>query len=261
VNDAVEAYLDELLLELRGTPAEVRRALREVEEHLRDAVADELAAGRPEAEAARAAVARFGPAAAVAAELQPVGPVRSLRALLLELVWVLTPVGSLFLVAIGASGGVAAAMGAAFGKAFVAADAPGVAYTPARCAEYLALTPHAASCEAAAIADHYGEVVYYRLAAGVLGLLVLAAWWLVRRRSAGRLLGQRSLPASLPVVVGAALATVAALLLLGGSLVSMTSAVDGTGNELSGGIVSALLAAGFGLALWRDVRLRRFARS
>jgi hypothetical protein len=41
----------------------------------------------------------------------------------------------------------------------------------------------------------------------------------------------------------------------------MTSAVDGTGNELSGGIVSALLAAGFGLALWRDVRLRRFARS
>jgi hypothetical protein len=60
--------------------------------------------------------------------------------------------------------------------------------------------------------------------------------------------------------VGAALATAAAAGLIGNSVGRMTAgAVDGTGGDLSGGIVSALLAAGFGLALWREVHGRRYA--
>jgi hypothetical protein len=36
----------------------------------------------------------------------------------------------------------------------------------------------------------------------------------------------------------------------------VTGEDDGTGNPLSGGLVSALLAAAFGTALWRELRRR-----
>lgn len=258
MDDPIEVYLDELLLELRGTPRDARRALREVEEHLRDATEEGVAGGLSENDAARRAVERFGPASAIATQLRPAGTLASLRQLARELTWTLAPVAALFLVAIGASGLAAAGMGAVFGQAFVAADAPGVTYT--RCAEYIEYEPHARTCEAAAIAHHFGEIVDYRIAVGVLGLLLFAAWWLWRRRRGGRVLRQRLLPRAFPPVVGAALATAAAAGLIGNSVGRMTAgAVDGTGGDLSGGIVSALLAAGFGLALWREVHGRRYA--
>ena len=95
-------------------------------------------------------------------------------------------------------------MGSVVDKAFVAGDQPGVTYTAARCAEYLEYQPHAATCADAAIAHHYDEVVWYRVDAGVLGLLALAGWWFVRRR---RLRASRpeSLPPGFVALVGTAL--------------------------------------------------------
>ena len=63
--DPVEDYLDRLLLTLSGPPRHVRHTLAEVEAHLHDAVAAELAAGKSQADAERAAVQRMGPVQAV----------------------------------------------------------------------------------------------------------------------------------------------------------------------------------------------------
>jgi hypothetical protein len=88
------------------------------------------------------------------------------------------------MVAIGVSGLVAEVFGRIFGPAFVAGDGPGVTYTAARCAEYLRLFPGAGGCAGAAAMDHWGEVVQFRVLAGVLGLLALAVFGLARRRTA-----------------------------------------------------------------------------
>src|SRR5262245_22776477 len=63
---AVGAYLDLLLVELRGSARGVRRILSEVEEHLRDATAEGIAAGLTSGEAQRQAIERFGPPRTVA---------------------------------------------------------------------------------------------------------------------------------------------------------------------------------------------------
>ena len=54
---------------------------------------------------------------------------------------------------------VAEVFGRVFGAAFVAGDAPGVTYTPARCADYFEYFPRASDCTQAAALHHWGEVV------------------------------------------------------------------------------------------------------
>ncbi|MEV0217523.1 permease prefix domain 1-containing protein [Micromonospora sp. NPDC050695] len=66
----VDRHLDEMFNRLAGTGAAGRRALAEVEDHLRDAVADELTQGVPARQAERNAVARFGPPARIAGQLR-----------------------------------------------------------------------------------------------------------------------------------------------------------------------------------------------
>jgi hypothetical protein len=171
------------------------------------------------------------------------------------------PVGAVFLLAIGLSGLLADTFGRVFGTAFVAGDAPGVTYTAERCAQLLSFEPQARSCEEAAIAHHFGEVVSYRLAAGALGVLVLAGWAVWRRRTRERL-RRGALGRSFALTVGAALAAAAAAALLFlGAAGPITGHYDGTGNPLSGGLVSALLAGIFAVALWRELRVHRPARS
>jgi hypothetical protein len=67
-------------------------------------------------------------------------------------------------------------MRAAMGSRFIAGDTFGVTYTPEHYAEYRQLRPDAPNCSAAASAHHADEVEQYRAAAGVLGVVVLAAW-------------------------------------------------------------------------------------
>ena len=173
--------------------------------------------------------------------------------LLRQLVLAAMLLGGIGLAAIGVSGLVAAGMGGLFGERFVSGDAPGISYTPDRCADFLEYAPHARTCEEAATIHHFGEVVDYRVAAGVLGLLALGLWWLLRRARHDPPL----LPDGLVPGIGAAMfgAAAAALLLQStGLLVSGDSA--GVGQLLSGGVVSLALAAAFAVALYRTLIVR-----
>jgi hypothetical protein len=105
--DPVEAYLDQLLSYLRGSAHDVRRVLSEIEAHLRDATAEEVASGATVEEAERRAIERLGHPRTVArrfsAGLVPVPP----AAVTAELARVAVLVGAVGLVAIGASGALA----------------------------------------------------------------------------------------------------------------------------------------------------------
>ncbi len=63
-DELIEAYLDELLLALRGRPRDARRLLAEAEGHLRESVAAGAAAWLGRAAAAEEAIRRFGPPSA-----------------------------------------------------------------------------------------------------------------------------------------------------------------------------------------------------
>jgi hypothetical protein len=251
--DLIEGYLDQLLGHLRGSASDVRRILAEAEEHLRDATAELVAAGASEEEAQRRAIERFGNPRTVArrfsARLAPVPP----AAVAAELVRSAVLLGGVGLVAIGVSGLVAELLGRLFGAGFVAGDLPGVSYTPQRCAEFLEYFPDAGGCEQAAALHHWGEVVEYRVAVGVLGLLVLGALLLWRRGQGGRppeYLGV--LPDGFGATVATSLYGVAAAVLgLEGLDALRVAGGDGAGQWLSAAVVAAAMAVGYGVALYR----------
>jgi hypothetical protein len=169
---------------------------------------------------------------------------RRSRPLLSELALATVLLLGVGLVAVGASGAVAGVMGAAAGKAFVSGDAPGVTYTKARCAELREYAPHAPTCEAAAVEHHFGEVIWYRLAAGVLGGVVLAGYAWTRRRRGAR--GPALLPETLVPTAAATLFGAAAVFLLGQGLdLTFLGTQHGGGGFLSGGIVAAAVASWF----------------
>jgi hypothetical protein len=160
------------------------------------------------------------------------------------------------LLAIGLSGLVAARMGAAFGKSFVAGDAPGVSYSKARCADYFEYEPHAHSCEQAATMHHYGEVVGYRMDAGILGLIILVGYLVYRRRAAF----QSQLPEALTPAVAAAAFGLAAVGLLGQSFILLArDQRPELGTYLSAGVVSFIAA--IVSAVWLLLVRRRSAPS
>jgi hypothetical protein len=250
----VERYLDRLAdaLVLRGRS--VRRLLAEAEDHLRESAAEGEAKGLDRAAAEAQALARFGSPAAVARRYAA-SEGRLPSGLVWSAILSLWLVGAIGLVAVGVSGGVAAAMGAVVDKAFVAGDQPGVTYTPERCAEYQVLEPTAANCTDAAIAHHYDEVVWYRVDAGILGVLALAGWWFVRHRRlrAGRPDG---LPPVFVAVAGTALFGVAAVGLVGsGAMQATVGGGNSAGGMLSGGLVATVVAVAFGLWLLRSIRV------
>jgi hypothetical protein len=158
------------------------------------------------------------------------------------------------LVAIGISGGIAFMLGTALNKGFVSGDAPGVTYTPERCAELLEYFPGAPDCAAAATAHHFDEVVTYRLAAGALGILVLAAGRFLFRGDLRR--RARPLPPGIVDAAGATAFGLAAtgLLALGISQIGAAGllglgSANGAGAYLSGGLVAAPFTALYALRL------------
>jgi hypothetical protein len=165
------------------------------------------------------------------------------RRLLVQLIGRAVVLGAVALVAIGVSGGVAAAFGVAGGKSFVAGDPPGTHYSATRCADYLEYAPHARTCEQAATEHHYGEVVGYRLAVGVLGLVILGAVSRIRRRRP-ELLATDRLPVAFDDTVAVTAFAGAALVLLGNGVDQLAQGNSGAGGWLSGGVV-ALVASGW----------------
>jgi hypothetical protein len=253
--DLIEGYLDRLLGHLRGSTHDIRRILVETEEHLRDATAELVAAGVGEEEAQRRAIERFGDPRALArrfsARLAPVPPAMVAA----ELTRAAVPLGGVGLVAIGVSGLVAELLGRLLGAGFVAGDLPGVTYTPARCAEFLEYFPDAGGCEQAAAMHHWGEVVEYRVAVGVLGLLLLGGYLLWRRGRGGRP------PEYLGVLPDGFAATVAtsfyglaaAVLTLEGVDALLAGHGSGAGQWLSAAIVALAMAVLYGVSLYRTV--------
>jgi hypothetical protein len=192
------------------------------------------------------------------------------REIVLELAFVLGRLAVIGLLAIGASGLVAWAMGAAFGTAFVAGDAPGVTYTPDRCADLSEYAPGARTCEAAAASHHFDETVTYRVAVGVAGLAGLGAYAAsrrsLRRRHRARRNGKDMATSgrrrsALPEGFEATVGTVAfglvglGLVALAASLVALGPHA-GAGAPLSAGLVALAVAVPFGISLWRVLARR-----
>lgn len=244
--EPVEEYLDRLFLTLRGTPRQVRRTLAEAEAHLADAVAEGVAAGLPEPEAQAAALARFGPAHAVSG-----GPAWPRPALARRGTLAAALVGGVALVAIGLSGGIAWALARLRGGSFVTAPFPPGSYTRADCARWLAGDPAAHSCLSAMTADHVGDIVLSSAAAGVLGVLMLLAFWGLRRRWQDRAT-LTALPAGSTEAAGAVLAGLVALATLGvGVNMEMVRRGVGAGQPFSLAAAAAVAAAFFALRLGR----------
>lgn len=182
-----------------------------------------------------------------------VGPapstLRSLAGAALLLTWV-------GLLAIGASGILAGAMGSAFGADFVAGDFPGVTYTPARCADLQEYAPPGTSCNQAAALHHEDETVSYRVGAGLLGALLLVLWFFARRRLAG---GTGESAAGLPpgfiATAGLAMFGVVGLAMLAlGLELLVLGPGTGAGADLSAAIASLGVAAVFATKLYRTLK-------
>lgn len=178
---AIDHYLDRLFDLLAGTGVRGRRVLAETEAHLAESVEALVRQGSSPEDAAREAIARFGPPERVARAVLDNG--LSLAALARRIVAAAWLLGGVGLVAIGLSGGLNWLVGAQFGPEALAPDAPAQTYSAARCAVLLAAYPHAGSCRLASVIHHSEEVVYRPITAGVFGLVVLALF-LAARRSA-----------------------------------------------------------------------------
>jgi hypothetical protein len=189
--------------------------------------------------------------------LPPNAPTRRIAGLALSTMRSLTDAALLLtwvgLLAIGASGILAGAMGSAFGADFVAGDFPGVTYTPARCADLQEYAPAGTSCNQAAALHHQDETVSYRVGAGLLGALVFGVWFVARRRLAG---GAGTLAAGLPqgfvATAGVAMFGIVGLatLALGLDLLVLGPGT-GAGADLSAAVVSLIVAGVFATKVYR----------
>jgi HAAS len=257
--DLVEEYLDELYSKLRGSPRQGRRLLAEAEDHLRQGVDEGLAGGLTLPEAQEHAVSSFGSVRAVVrahdTRLRRVPG----AAVLADLVLSGWKLGSIGLLAVGASGLVAAAMNVLFGRSFVAAVAPGIRLPAASCRYWLSNWPGAHGCAQAYLLESSSDAVSLRVGAGLLGLLLLGGYCLARRRgwSPGVLPDAftPTIAVSLFGAAGLGLAWLAAM--HGGGLVAV-GGITGPGFYLSGALVALAMAAAYGLKLHRS--LLRHAR-
>jgi len=175
-----------------------------------------------------------------------------MRILIRQLVGSAVRLGAIGLIAVGLSGGVALLLGTVAGTSFVSGDAPSVRYTVARCADYREYAPSARTCEQAATAHHFGEVVDYRVAAGLLGGAMLGGLVVLRRRRPDLLATDR-LPVAFEETVAATLFGAGGMWLLAFGIDQVALGDNGAGFFLSGGIVAVLAATWFAARFQRQV--------
>ncbi len=240
--DPIEEYLDLLYVRLRIAPRRARRILAEAEDHLREAVAQGVAAGLTEREAQEEAISSFGSVRAVVrahdARLRRFPAVAVVRDLVMS-AWML---GTFGLLAVGASGLVATGMNMLFGPGFVGGAVPtGAKLAAASCQGWLADNPGAHSCAQAAMLETSVDAVSLRLIAGVLGLLLLAGYRLARRDGLPGVLPEAFVPTVAVSLFGAATLGLVWLAATG----AVVGASSGPGFYLSGAIVALAAAAAF----------------
>jgi hypothetical protein len=252
VDSPVEEYLDRLLAAAPGPPREVRALLAEAEAHLRDATTEGQAGGLSADEAERQAVARFGPVRSVAtAEARrhavpfPVLVRQTVASGLL--------LGAVGGIAVGISGILAAVMGALGGSTFIVDISAATRLAPSDCARWLAQDPSAHSCYQAALSDWTAEVIGYRLVVGVLGLLSLGAYFLMRRHWSRR---RRftTLPAPVSDTVAVILFGLSGLWALGLGIDWVAQGHNGAGQWLAAAPIALAVAGYFGFRLLGDLR-------
>lgn len=250
--DAVEDYLDRLFVTLSGSPRQVRHTLTEVEAHLHDAVAEGIAAGLPEAAAQAQAVDRIGPVHKVSGRTAAF--TRPWPALIRRLVITGALVGGVGLITVAVGGLFGWLLAAAKGGRFLTAPWPSGTYTQADCARWTAGDPAAHNCVAAMISDHVGDFILQAAACGVLGVAVLACYWVLRRRWRDRAT-LTALPDGSAEALGTVLAGLAAIFFFGTAVdLEMVQHGIGAGGPLSLAIAALLATMFFAVLLLRTAR-------
>lgn len=215
----IEDYLDELLRRTRADARTTRRLLDEASDHLYATAAELESAGASRVDAERDAVRRFGPSD----PLRRAAMRRSFRGLVLETARAAILLGGFGLVAVGLSGLVALAMNLIFGRSFVG----GVKIAP---------------FTGAPIDEAADDAVVLRVLAGVVGLVVVLGYGLLRRRFRAAPV----LPAGLvDALAAAAFAAATAGLAIGCTDQAVQNGADGVGFFLSGALVSLVGAVVF----------------
>ena len=243
----VEQYLDRLLAAAPGPPREVRSLLAEAEAHLRDATAAGLAEGLDPLAAEQRAVSHFGSVREVTTAeagrqslpLAAVGRQVVASGLLL---------GGIGGVAIGISGLLTALLGAIGGSTFIVDISHSTHLAPADCARWLSQNPGAHSCYQAALSDWAAEIVGFRLVAGVVGLVALAAYFGVRRRRFG------ALPATVVDTIAVIAFGAAGAWTLGLGVDWLLVGTNGAGQWLGAAPVALVMAGLYGARLLHDLR-------
>ncbi len=240
---SIQQYLDQLADLLLVSPRRARRILAEVEDHLSAARQELIDSGMSPEEAEATALRQFGSPAVVARDFRRQSALSWLS--FIEAVGTpLIGLAAVGLIAIGLSGVLAFAIGVIAGKDYVAGDAPGVTYTASRCAEYLQLYPGAGDCTSAALADHFDEVVGFRVAAGVLGLIGLGVYFATRR-----LRRPVRMPAAFAPTLGLAAFAPVGIGLMGLGVMQTVSGGGGGGANVAAGLVALIFAAVFAMRL------------
>ena len=242
----IDEYLDLLFTRLRTTPREARRILAEAEDHLREAVADGLAAGMTEREAHQAAISSFGSVRAVARAHNArhrFPEVAVFRALALSA----CKLASAGLFAVAASGVVAAVMNAVLGPQFVGRASAGARFPAAACRYWQQIWPDAHGCAQAALLETSSDAVSLRLAAGLGGLVLLAGYLLARRKWRDDPLPDGFVPTVAVTLFGAAGAGLTWLAVAATRPHPGLAVNAGPGFYASGAIVSVAMAVAY---LW-----------
>lgn len=255
MSEPVEEYLDRLLLTMGGSPRHVRHTLAEIEAHLHDVVAEEMAASKSRPDAEAAAVARIGSVCDVTGRGPAFG--RPAAALLRRTALAGSLIGGVGLVAVSVSGAIARALATMRGGSFVTAPFPPGSYTRADCARWLAGDLATHNCVTAMIADHVGDIVLQSYAAGIIGLLALTAHWFLRRRwhDRGTL---TALPVGSAEAAGGLLALLVSIGTLGTGIdTAMVQRGQGAGQQFSLAVAALGAATFFAIRLYRAVRTRR----
>jgi hypothetical protein len=263
--DLIEGYLNELRASLELAPEEAVLVVAEAEDHLRETAACGLATGMTELEAQQAAISAFGSIRAVvhAHASRPADFIRGRTpaAILGDLVlagWKLAGTG---LMTVGVSGLVVSVMNIVFGRAFTGQAPAGVSFQKADCAYWMGLWPGARTCAAAHMLEASSDAVVLRVGGGVIGVALLVAYGVVRYLQRQHRRG--------PVVVLAGYFPLVAAGVFGAGALGLALAqltgfaiTEGPGSYLSGAIVAAAAAAGYGRKAGPAIRhlMREWAR-